>query len=107
LNKTRQDQHVQWDYGRPDVVRFDVDGRKAMLAYSSGEESHSDYIATSLVSFSFDDSTPPQELCRSCETSLASRYLLFGDSFEKPCQLIDIGTGDSVLGPLEFATWVE
>ncbi len=106
-SKTRRDEHVQWDYGRPDVVRFNVDGRKTVLAYSTGEETHSDYIATSLVEFALDELAPPNELCRSCETSLASRYLLIGDSWNKPFRLIDIGTGDSVLGPLEFATWVE
>ncbi len=106
-SKTLQDEHTQWSHGRPDVVHFNVDGRKPLLAYSAGEEIHSDYIATSLVSFALDKSDPPDELCSSCETSLASRYLLIGDSWRNPFQLIDIGTGDSVLGPLEFATWVE
>ncbi len=106
-NKTLQDQHIQWDYGRPDVVQFNVGDRKPLLAYSAGEETHGDYVATSLVSFALDASVPPAILCHSCETSLASHYLLYSQSWRKPYELIDIGTGKSVFGLLEFATWVE
>ena len=105
--KTRRDQYLEWDYVRPDVVHFDVDSRQPLLAYSTSAETHGDYLATSMVKHALDEAAPLTDVCTSCETSLASRYLLVGDSFAKSCELIDIGTGHSVFGPLEFATWIE
>ena len=60
-----------------------------------------------MVKYAAADAAPLIDVCTSCETSLASRYLLVGNAFAKPCELIDIGTGATVLGPLEFATWIE
>ena len=105
--KTLQDQYMDWDYVRPDVVHFDVDGHRPLLAYSTSAETHGDYLATSMVKYAADDGAPLIDVCTSCETSLASRYLLVGNAFAKPYKLIDIGTGATVLGPLEFATWIE
>ncbi len=105
--KTLQDQYMDWDYVRPDVVHFDVDGRHPLFAYSTSAETHGDYLATSMVKYAAADAAPLIDVCTSCETSLASRYLLVGNAFAKPCELIDIGTGATVLGPLEFATWIE
>ena len=105
--KTQRDQYLEWDYVRPDVVHFDVDSHQPLLAYSTSAETHGDYLATSMVKHALDDAAPLTDVCTSCETSLASRYLLVGDAFAKPCELIDIGTGVSVFGPLEFATWIE
>jgi ankyrin repeat protein len=105
--KTLQDQYLEWDYVRPDVVHFDVDSRHPLLAYSTSPESHGDYLATSMVKYATDDTAPLTSLCQSCETSLASRYMLVGGAFAKPSELFDLGTGDSVFGALAFATWVE
>jgi ankyrin repeat protein len=106
-SKTLREQHMQWDYVRPDLIQFDVGDQKSLLAYSTSEETHGDYLATSQVKIGFDVTDPPDILCSSCETSLASHYLLVSEAFHMPCRLIDIGTGASVLGPLAFATWVD
>ena len=98
---------MQWDFGRPDLVLFNIDGNSPLLAYSTSEEEHGDYLATSTVKYAVDELAAPDILCHFCETSLASRYLLVGDAFAKPCELFDLGTGDSVFGALAFATWVD
>lgn len=85
-------------------LTFDIDGQTSILTFFV--EAGPDTGATLTFGITLQvGSRPVKELLGQCETSLVGKYLLF-DKFWGPLYLIDLETGESVLGELKLATWI-
>ncbi|MCZ6719325.1 MAG: ankyrin repeat domain-containing protein [Gammaproteobacteria bacterium] len=86
------------------TLTFDIDGQTSILTFFV--EPGPDTGATLTFGITLQaGSRPLKELLGQCETSLVGKYLLF-DKFWGGLRLIDLETGDSVLGELKLATWI-
>ncbi len=85
-------------------LTFDINGRTSILTFFI--EPGPDTGATLTFGVTLQVAGRPlAELLGQSETSLADKYLLF-DKFWGGLRLIDLETGDSVLGELKLATWI-
>ena len=85
-------------------LTFDINGRTSVLTFFI--EPGPDTGATLTFGVTLQVAGRPlAELLGQSETSLADKYLLF-DKFWGGLRLIDLETGDSVLGELKLATWI-
>ena len=86
---------------------FEIDGVSSVLtAYTSPSE-HSDSIHTFGIELTV-DGRPPRNLSgNQCLTSIVGRFILVYEFFLGRFEVTDIGTGETVIGDLKAAVWLE
>jgi len=86
-------------------ITFRFHNHESTLFYSAEEgELGVPYLYTSSLHLQTYRDTRTVELCAPCETSIGHKYLLFKGG--NGLKLIDLETGEQLLGTLEYATWV-
>ncbi len=86
------------------TLTFDINGQTSILTFFLDRGPDSGATLTFGITLQA-GSRPVEELLGQCETSLADKYLLF-NKFWGGLRLIDLETGESVLGELKLATWI-
>ena len=86
---------------------FEIDGVSSVLtAYTSPSE-HSDSTHTFGIELTIDDHPPRNLSSNQCLTSIVGRFILVYEFFQGRFEVTDIGTGETVIGGLKAALWLE
>jgi len=94
------------NYQAGDVWRyFQVDGRNVELYIATSPSEHSDSDHMFTINLTIDDQPTKNLSDRQCMATLVGRHLLVYRYFGGGKEVTDIGTGESVFGPLEHALW--
>ena len=89
-------------------VVLEIDGLRTNLHYSKGESGHcaDDCAYTSGISLELSGRTTIDIAKFSANNAIVDRYALVWSGRWPQCELIDLGTGKSVLGKLQVASWI-
>ena len=95
---------VSWD----GVVTLNIDGRQSLLHYSKMEGGHcmEDCLYTSGLSLELPDQHEIEIATSAGNNAIVNRYALVWTPNRPRSELIDLGTGKSVFGELQIASWL-
>jgi hypothetical protein len=95
---------IAWD----GTVTLRIDGHPSLLHYRKAEGGHcvEDCTYTAGMSLELPGRSPVEIATSYANNSIVGRYALVWSGPWPQCALIDLGTGDSVFGDLQFASWV-
>lgn len=90
------------------VVTLEIDGQRSLLHYSKAEGGHciDDCIYTAGMSLELPGRSPVEIAKLYGNNSIVGRYALVWSGRRPQCELIDLGTGESVFGALQVASWL-
>jgi len=96
--------YVSWN----GVVRLSIDGQQALLHYVKGESGHcvEDCVYTSALSLELPNRGALRIANSAGNNAIVDRYALVWTGPKQRSELIDLGTGQSVLGALQVAGWL-
>ena len=98
-----RDSEVEFNSGKG-TLTFGINGRTSILTFFIAPGPDTGATLTFGITLQVEGQRIA-ELPGQCETSLAHKYLLF-NRFWVGQELIDLETGESVLGELKLATWI-
>ncbi len=96
------------DIGWNGIVTLEIDGQTSLLHYVKGESGHclDDCVYTAGLSLELPGQGPVEIAAASANNSIVGRYALVWSGPWPQCELIDLGTGKSVFGNLQVASWI-
>ncbi|MBT8077344.1 MAG: ankyrin repeat domain-containing protein [Gammaproteobacteria bacterium] len=91
------------------AVAFEIDGRRSVLRYDRGESGHcvDDCVYTIGMELQLPGRDPIVLADYSGNNAVVDRYALVRTGSQEYSELIDLGTGESVFGPLQLAGWLQ
>lgn len=97
---------TEYDYKNA-TIQFKINNQISALTYTTISGPDTGATLTLGVGLRIGDGEKITLTDQQCKTSFALRYLLLMRFWGKAMELIDVGTGKSLFGPLAFATWVK
>ena len=91
------------DYQR----EFGIDGTSSVLHFHTSPSEHSDTNHTFGIELVIDGGNPIQLSGNQCLTSIVGRHILVNEFFRGRFEVTDLGTGETVLGDLKAALWLD
>ena len=88
-------------------IHFEIDGQSSELSFLAVQSEHSEGILTTRIDLQVGNGEPIVLLDRYGDSELYGRHALVRQRDGGSLTFFDLGTGESLLGPLESATWVE
>ena len=103
-SKTVYHEDIGWD----GVVTLEIDGQRSLLHYGKAESGHciDDCVYTAGLSLELPGQSPFEIATSHANNSIVGRYALVWSGPWPRCELIDLGTGESVFGDLQVASWI-
>ena len=103
-SRTVDYEYVTWD----GIVTLEIDGQRSLLHYGKGESGHclGDCVYTAGLSLELPGQGPVDIATSNGNNSIVGRYALVWNGPWPQCELIDLGTGKSVFGKLQVASWI-
>ena len=90
------------------VVTFNIDGQQSLLHYGKGESGHcaEDCVYSSGLSLALPNRGTVKIAKVGGNNAIVDRYALVWTRQPKRSELIDLGTGESVFGEFQIASWL-
>jgi len=90
------------------VITLNIDGQQLQLHYGKGESTHcaEDCVFSSGLSLALPDRDAEKIANVGGNNSIVDRYALVWTRQPKRSELIDLGTGKSVFGEFQIASWL-
>ena len=89
------------------TLTFDIDGIESTLRAYIGPSAHYDIVYTFGLELRIEDGPFVDLSAKQCMTSVVGRYILVREFFGGRFEVTDIGTGNTVIGDLVAAMWLE
>ena len=86
---------------------FEIDGVSSVLTAYTRPSEHSDSTHTLGIELTIDGHPPRNLSGNQCLTSIVGRFILVYEFFRGRFEVTDIGTGETVIGDLKAALWLE
>jgi ankyrin repeat protein len=86
---------------------FGIDGTSSVLHFHTSPSEHSDTNHTFGIELVIDDGNPIQLSGNQCLTSIVGRHILVNEFVRGRFEVTDLGTGETVLGDLKAALWLD
>ncbi len=86
---------------------FGIDGKSSVLHFHTSPSEHSDTNHTFGIELVIDGGNPIQLSGNQCLTSIVGRHILVNEFFRGRFEVTDLGTGETVLGDLKAALWLD
>lgn len=108
VEKTEAEVVYYNDVGWSGVVTLEIDGQRSLLHFEKRGSGHcvDDCVHTAGLALELPGQGPVDIAKRHSNNSIVGRYALAWTGPWSQCELIDLGTGESVFGKLQIAGWV-